>query len=184
VLGFGFIAESFSMWGCMREVNKARAPGQTLWRWFIESRQSELIVVFGEDLAALLGLAFALAAILMTMATGNPLFDAAGSIAIGVLLCLIAIFVARKCAALLIGQSVEPRVHDAIVDFLNAQPEVERVFNLIAMQLGPDVMVAVKAQIRAERAQELVDATNRGEAAMKKQFAEIRWSFFEPDVAD
>ena len=184
VLAFGFVAESFSMWGCMREVNKARAPGQTLWRWFIESRQSELIVVFGEDLAALLGLAFALAAILMTMATGNPLFDAAGSIAIGVLLCLIAIFVARKCAALLIGQSVEPRVHDAIVDFLNAQPEVERVFNLIAMQLGPDVMVAVKAQIRAERAQELVDATNRVEAAMKKQFAEIRWSFFEPDVAD
>ena len=184
VLAFGFVAEAFSMWGCMREVNKARTPGQTLWRWFIESRQSELIVVFGEDLAALLGLAFALAAILMTMATGNPLFDAAGSIAIGVLLCLIAIFVARKCAALLIGQSVEPRMHDAIVDFLNAQPEVERVFNLIAMQLGPDVMVAVKAQIRAERAQELVDATNRVETAMKKQFAEIRWSFFEPDVAD
>ena len=97
---------------------------------------------------------------------------------------LIAIFVARKCAALLIGQSVEPRVHDAIVDFLNAQPEVERVFNLIAMQLGPDVMVAVKAQIRAERAQELVEATNRVEAAMKNQFPEIRWSFFEPDVAD
>jgi cation diffusion facilitator family transporter len=183
VLGFGFIAESFSMWGCLREVNKARGD-QSLWRWFIESRQSELIVVFGEDLAALLGLAFALVAVLATMATGNPLFDAAGSIAIGVLLCLIAIFVARKCAALLIGQSVEPRVHDAIVNFLNAQPEVDRVFNLIAMQLGPDVMVAVKAKMLGERSRELIDAVNRVEAAMKAQFPDIRWSFFEPDVAD
>jgi cation diffusion facilitator family transporter len=183
VLAFGFAAESFSMWGCLREVNKARG-GQNLWRWFVESRQSELIVVFGEDLAALLGLAFALIAVLATMATGNPLFDAAGSIAIGVLLCLIAIFVARKCAALLIGQSVEPRVHAAIVDFLAAQPEIERVFNLIAMQLGPDVMVAVKAQVRAQGARELVEATNRVEAAMKARFPDIRWSFFEPDVTD
>jgi len=183
VLGFAFIAESFSMWGCLREVNKARGD-QNLWRWFVESRQSELIVVFGEDLAALLGLGFALIAVLATIATGNPLFDAAGSISIGALLCLIAIFVARKCAALLIGQSVEPRAHAAILAFLNAQPEVDRVFNLIAMQLGPDVMVAVKAQIHAERAQELIDSTNRVEAAMKARFPEIRWSFFEPDVAD
>jgi cation diffusion facilitator family transporter len=183
VLAFGFVAESFSMWGCMREVNKARGR-QSLWRWFNESRQSELIVVFGEDLAALLGLAFALAAVLATMATGNPLFDASGSIAIGVLLCLIAIFVARKIAGLLIGQSVEPRMHRAISDFLRAQPEVEHLFNLIAMQLGPDVMVAIKAQMRAERARELIDATNRVETAMKAQFPDIRWSFFEPDIAD
>jgi cation diffusion facilitator family transporter len=183
VLGFGFVAEAFSMWGCLREVNKARA-GQSLWRWFVESRQSELIVVFGEDLAALLGLAFALAAVLATMATDNPLFDAVGSIAIGVLLCLIALFVARKIAALLIGQSVEPRLHAAISDFLQAQPEVEHLFNVIAMQLGPDVMVAIKAQMRGDKAGELVDAINRVEAAMKTQFPEIRWSFFEPDIAD
>jgi len=184
VLAFGVVAESFSMWGCMREVNKARA-GQSLWRWFLESRQSELIVVFGEDLAALLGLAFALAAVLTTIATGNPLFDACGSIAIGVLLCLIAIFVARKVAALLIGQSVEPRLHAAMSDFLRSQQEVEHLFNLIAMQLGPDVMVAIKAQMRGELSgRELIDAINRVEAAMKTRFPEIRWSFFEPDVAD
>src|SRR3954469_22811969 len=58
VLTFGIVAESFSMWGCMREVNKARGQ-RNLWRWFRESRQSELIVIFGEDLAALLGLVFA-----------------------------------------------------------------------------------------------------------------------------
>jgi len=184
VLAFGFVAEAFSMWGCLREVNKARGT-QNLWRWFRESRQSELIVVFGEDLAALLGLAFALAAVLATMLTGNPLFDAYGSIAIGILLCVVAIFVAREVAALLIGQSVEPSTHAAMTNFLRAQPEVERLFNLIAMQLGPDVMVAIKAQMRGELSgRELIDAINRVEAAMRTRFPEIRWSFFEPDIAD
>jgi len=184
VLGFSFIAESFSMWGCLREVRKARG-GQNLWRWFRASRQSELIVVFGEDLAALLGLLIALAAVSAAFASGNPVFDAWGSIAIGVLLCLIAVFVAREVASLLVGQSVEPRLREAISDFVRAQPEVDRMFNLITLQLGPDVMVAIKAQMRGElSAGELIDAINRVEAAMKQQFPEIRWSFFEPDVDD
>jgi cation diffusion facilitator family transporter len=184
VLSFGFVAESFSMWGCLREVRKARG-GKNLWRWFRESRQSELIVVFGEDLAALLGLALALIAVVATMVSGNPLFDACGSIAIGVLLCVVAAFVARQVASLMIGQSAEPRVRKAIGDFVRAQPDVEHVFNLITLQLGPDVMVATKAQMRGElSAAELIQAINRVEAAMKKQFPEIRWSFFEPDVAD
>jgi cation diffusion facilitator family transporter len=184
VLAFGLVAESFSMWGCLREVRKARG-GKNLWRWFRESRQSELIVVFGEDLAALLGLALALIAVIATMITGNPLFDACGSIAIGVLLCVVAAFVARQVASLLIGQSAEPRLRKAIGDFVRAQPDVEHLFNLITLQLGPDVMVAIKAQMRGDLpAGELVEAINRVEAAMKKQFPEIRWSFFEPDVAD
>ena len=184
VLVFGIVAESFSMWGCLREVNKARG-GKNLWRWFRESRQSELIVVFGEDLAALLGLGLALAAVLATFLTGDPLFDACGSIVIGVLLCVVAIFVAREVASLLVGASAEPRLRAALADFIRARPEVERVFNLITLQLGPDVMVAVKAQMRGELSDsELIAAINRVEAAMKERFPEIRWSFFEPDVAD
>ncbi len=184
VLVFAIAAEAFSMWGCLREVNKARS-GKSLWRWFRESRQSELIVVFGEDLAALLGLCLALAAVLATFLTGDPLFDACGSIAIGVLLCVIAIFVAREVASLLIGQSADPGLRAAIGDFVRAQPEIERVFNLITLQLGPDVMVATKAQMRGQLSgDELIAAINRVEAAMKQQFPEIRWSFFEPDVED
>lgn len=184
VLVFGIVAESFSMWGCLHEVNKARGD-RSLWRWFRESRQSELIVVFGEDLAALLGLAFALVAVLATMLTGNLVYDAAGSIAIGALLCVVAVFVAREVASLLVGQSAEPVLHAALAEFVRAQPEVERLFNLITLQLGPDLMVATKAQMRGELSgAELIDAINRVEAAMRAQFPEIRWSFFEPDVAD
>lgn len=184
VLAFSIVAESFSMWGCLREVNKARGE-RSLWRWFRDSRQSELIVVFGEDLAALLGLAFALVAVLATHMTGNLIYDAAGSIAIGVLLCVVAVFVAREVASLLVGQSAEPELHAALAQFVRAQPEVERLFNLITLQLGPDLMVATKAQMRGELSgEELIAAINRVEAAMKARFPEIRWSFFEPDVSD
>src|SRR5690349_6217890 len=109
VLTFGIIAESFSMWGCLTEVNKARGT-RSLWRWFRDSRQSELIVIFGEDLAALLGLVIAFTAILLTMWTKNPMFDAVGSIAIGALLIVVAVFIAIEIKALLIGQSAEPYV--------------------------------------------------------------------------
>ena len=184
VLAFGIVAESFSMWGCMREVNKARGT-RSLWHWFRESRQSELIVIFGEDLAALLGLVFALGAVLLTMATGNPAFDAIGTLAIGVLLVVIAVFVAIEVKALLIGQSVDPEVREAIHAFINRRPEVARVFNLITLQLGPDVMVSIKAEMSGDLSgRGLIDAINAVERDLKASFPEIRWSFFEPDVAD
>jgi cation diffusion facilitator family transporter len=184
VLAFGIVAESFSMWGCLREVNKARG-GRSLWRWFRESRQSELIVIFGEDLAALLGLVFALIAVLLTMATGNPLFDALGTLAIGVLLVVIAVFIAVEVKALLIGQSVDFELRNEISAFVEQRPEVVRVFNLITLQLGPDVMVSIKAEMRADlSALGLIEAINAVEHDLKARFPEIRWSFFEPDVAD
>lgn len=184
VLAFGIVAESFSMWGCLREVNKARGE-HGLWYWFRQSRQSELIVIFGEDLAALLGLVFALAAVLLTMITSNPLFDAIGTLVIGVLLVVIAIFIAIEVKALLIGQSVEPETKAEILRFLDARPEIARVFNLITLQLGPDVMVAVKAEMSGVvPTRGMVDAINAVEKDLKVRFPEIRWSFFEPDVAD
>jgi cation diffusion facilitator family transporter len=184
VLAFGLVAEAFSMWGCLREVNKARGE-ENLWRWVRQSRQSELIVVFGEDLAALVGLGIAMAAVVATMLPGNPLFDAWGSIAIGILLGVIAVFLARQISKLLVGKSAEAGVRDSIADFVRAQPEVEQVFNQITLQLGPDIMVATKAKMRGDLSgREQVEAINRVEAAMKARFPEIRWSFFEPDIED
>jgi cation diffusion facilitator family transporter len=184
VLTFGLVAESFSMWGCIVEVNKARR-GRSMWRWFRASRQSELIVIFGEDLAALLGLAFALAAVAATMLTGNPIFDAVGTLAIGALLVVVAVFIAIEVKALLIGQSIEPDTMIAIREFLEARPEIKRVFSLITLQLGNDVMVAIKAEMSGEfETSGVVAAINDVEAAMRVQFPEIRWSFFEPDDKD
>ena len=184
VLVFGIIAEGVSMRACMQEVNKARA-GRSLWRWFRESRQAELVVIFGEDLAALFGLVFALIAILMSVVTGNPLWDALGTIAIGVLLIVVAVFVAVEVKALLVGQSVDREVQAAIREYLESQPPVRKVLSLITLQLGNEMMVSVQAEMQdRSSSRELIEDINRIEAGMKERFPNVRWSFFEPDFSD
>jgi cation diffusion facilitator family transporter len=184
VLLFGIVAESISMRGCMQEVNRARGD-QNLWRWFRETRSSELLVIFGEDLAALLGLCLAALAIGATMFTGNLMFDALGTVAIGVLLVVVAIALAIEVKALLIGQGMEPRRRTELLAFLTLRPEIAEILNLITVQMGPDVMVAIKARMTPTPDNlTLIEAINKVEREMKLQFAEVRWSFFEPDVAD
>jgi len=184
VILFSIIAESVSMWGCLREVNKERR-GKTLKQWFKETRQSDLLVVFGEDLAALLGLFVALIAITLTIITGNPVYDAMGSISIGVLLVVIALLIGIEVQALLIGQSVEPEQRVQMLKFFETQAEIDRIFNLLTLQLGKDVMVAVKAKMaKTDSAEALVEAINRCEAAFKKAYPQVLWLFFEPDLKD
>jgi len=184
ILVFGIAMESVSLYGCLREVNKARG-GRGLWRWFRDTRQSELIVVLGEDVAALAGLVFALAAVGLTMATGDPVYDAAGSIGIGALLVLVAMGIGAEVSGLLIGQSVESEVKQAIHDHLDKCEEVAQVFNLITLQLGSDVMVAVKAKMRrAAGVNEMIADINRCEAGLKTAFPQVKWVFFEPDADD
>ena len=182
VLVFGVVAEGISMRACLQEVAKARA-GRSTWRWFRDSRQSELVVIFGEDLAALIGLTLALVAVLATVVTGNPIWDAIGTVGIGALLIVVAVMVAIEVKAMLIGESVDPVREAELRGFLDGRPEIERIISLITLQLGNEVMVSVQAQM-CERgsAEALVAQINDVERAMKDAFPEVRWSFFEPDV--
>jgi cation diffusion facilitator family transporter len=184
VLVFAIVAESISLWGCMREVNKERY-GRTLFQWFRNSRSSALIVVFGEDIAALLGLVFALIAIVATHLTGDPLWDAIGTISIGVLLLVVAVFVAIEVKDLLIGQSVEPMVREEMRSFLRDRPEIRELYSLLTMQFGPDAMVAVKAQMeRTGSERDLIEAINAVERDFRARFQSTAWLFFEPDIED
>jgi cation diffusion facilitator family transporter len=183
ILLFGLAAETVSLRACLAEVNKVRG-GRTLWRWFRETRHSELVVVLGEDLAALLGLALALIAVLATILSGDAMWDALGSIAIGVVLIVVAIGIAVEIKGLLIGQSAEPETEARLREFLQRRPEVDQVYKILTLQLGASLMVAVKAKMKAITAAELVAAINRAEAALRAEFPEIQWLFFEPDVAD
>ena len=182
VLVFGIVAESISMRACLQEVDKARA-GRSLWQWFRESRQAELVVIFGEDAAALFGLVFALIAILIAVVTGNPVWDAVGTIAIGVLLIVVAVFVAIEVKALLIGQSIDPARQKEMLAFLEGRPEVVRIINLLTLQLGTDALVSVHAQMReSDDAQVLAAQIDNVERDLKQAFPEVRFSFFEPDI--
>jgi cation diffusion facilitator family transporter len=184
VLAVAIALEFGSLRAALAEVRRVQGR-RNLLGWFRTSRQSELLVVVGEDIAALIGLVLALAAVLATMLTGNPLFDALGTIAIGVVLILVAIAVGIEVKSLLIGESAEPETVAAIRDFLAARPEVAEVYRLITLQLGLELMVAVKARMQERSdAARLIESVNRVEAALRSAFPEVRWIFFEPDVRD
>lgn len=184
VLVFAIAAESVSLWGCLREVNKVRAE-RSLLRWFRETRQSELLVVLGEDVAAILGLVLAIIAVSLTAATGNPVYDALGSILIGVLLVVVALLVGSEVKDLLIGQGVEPSLHEEMLAVLRNHPAVDRIFNLRTLQLGADILVAVKAQMsERDSARRLLEDINCVEREFRTAFPEVRWLFFEPDYQD
>ena len=182
ILGFSVFLEALSMRAALREINKV-LDGRSLWRWFTDSRQAELVVVFGEDFAALLGLALAFAAVLTAQLTGNPMWDALGSIGVGALLVLVAFFVARETKALLVGQSAEAPVREGIEKVVAMQGSVVKVLNIITLHFGDDLMVAVKALMRDYPDNvSLCAAINDAEAAIKREYPAVKWVFFEPDV--
>ncbi|TAH45980.1 MAG: cation diffusion facilitator family transporter [Gammaproteobacteria bacterium] len=182
VLSFSIIVEAVSMRACLVEVNKARGE-RSLWHWFRNSRQAELVVIFGEDLAALFGLVFALIAVVLAVVTGNPVWDAIGTLAIGVLLVVVAVFISIEVKAMLIGQSVDPQLLVRMREFLEKRPEIAEVFNLLTLQLGNDILVSIKAKMREEQsALVMIEHINTVERDLKRQFPGVRFSFFEPDV--
>jgi len=119
----------------------------------------------------------------MTLATGDPFYDALGSVLIGMILVGVALSVGNEVKNLLIGQSTSVETRRAIHEFLSEREEINRVLNVITLQMGPDIMVAVKAEMKECASCALqIDAINACEAALKEKFPGIRWSFFEPDA--
>ena len=88
ILGIAVIMEVLSLKGALNAL-KAERGNRSFWQWFKETHSSELMVVTGEDIAALAGLVIALVMLGLTMLTGNPLFDAIGSMLIGLLLIIV-----------------------------------------------------------------------------------------------
>jgi len=181
VLIVSIVLEGASLFGCIKQINKLR-HNVSLWTWAKNSRRSELVVILGEDSAALLGLVFALIAVVLATITGNPIYDAFGSIGIGVLLIIISFFLAIKVKSLLIGQSADKKTRAEILEYLESRPEIDRILNMITLQLGPQVMLAVKAKMaKADSIDQLIQNINRCESALKKEIPNIQWVFFEPD---
>lgn len=182
VLLFSIVAEWVSTIACLKEAAKER-EGRSFFQWFRESRSAELIVVIGENIAALLGLVVALVAILVSVATGDPLWDAIGTVIIGLLLVVVAVFVAIEIKAMLVGQSMDPRRQAEMHAFIENRPEVGRVVSLITLQLGSEVMVSVQAEMSdRQTVRHLAEEIDTVERALKEAFPEVRWSFFEPEA--
>ncbi|MFV0471467.1 MAG: cation diffusion facilitator family transporter [Paludibacteraceae bacterium] len=183
VLLVSMILEGASLYGCITQINKIKRKNESLWQWIKNTRNSELVVVLGEDVAALTGLFLALVAVLLAWYTENPIFDAAGSITIGVLLIVVSVFLGIKVKGLLIGQSSDKESRDEISTFLNNRVEIEKVLNVITLQFGADIMVAIKAKMRkTTNIEELAKDINECEQGLKALNPQIKWIFFEPDL--
>jgi cation diffusion facilitator family transporter len=184
VLGFGIIVEGLSLAGCMREINKSRGE-QHLYTWFRQTREAELLVILGEDVAALLGLSFAFIAVLAAWITGNPMWDAIGSMGIGVLLIVVAFFIGIEVKSLLVGQGVAPTIREEMLGFLRQHPAIKKIYNLRTLHMGTDVMVAIKAEMNEQQdAGKLINDINQVEVAFRQRFEQVTWCFFEPDTRD
>jgi cation diffusion facilitator family transporter len=180
ILGFAFVAEGASQLVTLRSIRRRRGRF-TLWQWLRNTRHSELIVTFAEDAAALVGIAIALAAVIATWVTGNEAYDASGSIAIGVLLILVAIGLSVEIKSLLIGESAAPPVREAMRAFLAGRAEIVSVAHLITSQHGDDLIVAIKARMDpALDAKGMVAAIAACEEELAGQFPQVTWVFFEP----
>jgi cation diffusion facilitator family transporter len=182
VLAVAIALESASLWGALREIGKVQA-GRSFWHWFRETRQSELMVVAGEDIAALGGLVLAFIAVLLSTTTGNPIYDAFGSICVGTLLVIVAVAIMYEVKGMIVGESAEPAIRAAIEAHVAARPEVRRILRLITLQWGEHIVVAVQAEMApTPSAEAMVAAINRVEESIQQVFPQARWVFFEPDV--
>lgn len=182
VIFISLALEGGSMWAALADINRARG-GRSWYRWFRETRQAELLIVVGENGAALAGLVIALVFLGLAMVTGNPLWDSLGSIAVGALLVLVASFISVEVKALLVGQSAEAPVRDGISRLVAAQPGVAEVLENLTLHFGGDVMVALKARMHDQDSVDtLCRVINAAEAAVKREYPQVKWVFFEPDI--
>jgi divalent metal cation (Fe/Co/Zn/Cd) transporter len=137
-----------------------------------------------EDTGALIGLFFALLGIVLSHATGNARWDAFGSLSIGILLVVIAVFLAREMKNLLIGESATPAVQRKIVDAMTGAPAVRRLIHLRTEHLGPDeLLVGAKLEFDLElTVPELAAAIDDVEARVRAAVPAAHLLYLEPDV--
>lgn len=184
VLFLAMLLEGLSLYGALREIKKVRGE-KSFREWLRHTRESELVVVLGEDIGAQLGLVLALGFLVAAQITGDPVYDALGSICIGVVLIFISAFVAWRIRSLLVGRSADPDIQKAIDDVIAGQEGIEFVFNTITMQFGPDTMLAAKIKMRPDmNIREAVASINALERELKARVPKLKWCFIEPDVED
>lgn len=183
VLGAAIIMESFSLRTAVVESNKVR--GNQSWVKFVRHAKSpELPVILLEDLAALIGLVLAFGGVGLTVLTGNAIWDAIGTLAIGGLLVLVAIVLGLETSSLLVGEGATAEDTGKIRKAITGTAGVESVIHMKTLYLGPDeLMVGAKIAIAADdKAATVVAAINAAEANIRAAVPAARVIYLEPDV--
>ncbi|HVK77508.1 MAG TPA: cation diffusion facilitator family transporter [Kofleriaceae bacterium] len=186
VLAVALAIEGWATYGNIVELNERRGA-VPFFRFLRQTKDSDLVVIFGENSAAVLGLVLALVALLLAKTTGDGRWDAVGSLAVGVVLVGVAIFLAVEVKSLLVGEGADPVIETAAREIAAADPNVEGVLRVLTVQQGPgEVVVAMKVKFKPGMATggALCDAINGFERKLEARVPEVKWTFIEPDVVD
>ena len=176
--------ESFSLRTAVKESNHVRAKGQSWVSFVRHAKAPELPVVLLEDIAALTGLAFALAGVSLTAITHNSVWDAVGTLAIGTLLILVAITLGIETKSLLVGEGATDADHDRIVGAIESGPGVEKLIHIKTLYLGPDeLLVAAKVGFSADKSfGEVASDIDAVETRIRAAVPMAQVIYLEPDV--
>jgi cation diffusion facilitator family transporter len=184
VIGVSFLFEGASWCIAMKELGAAKGRRSYLAAIHM-GKDPSLFAVVLEDSAALAGLLLALAGLGLAQATGEPYWDGLASILIGVLLGVVALWLARESKSLLIGESADPKVVAGIRKLIQGNPDVERVDAILTLHMGPDfvlvnISIRVAKSVDRARVHQLFDAIDK---AIKHRYPEVRRVFIESTTA-
>ena len=183
VLLVGIVLEIFSFRTAVRAAQKLRRD-RDWWQFVRQNKTAELTVVLLEDAAALLGLVLALLGVGLAAITGNPIWDAYGTLAIAALLAVIAVFLAIETKSLLIGESAAPEEESAIRTALEETPGIDHVIHLRTEHRGPsELLVTAKVAVPSTLvAAAIAHTIDEAEARIRAAVPTARYIFLEPDL--
>ncbi|MGH1739231.1 zinc transporter ZitB [Enterococcus faecium] len=185
ILLFGLVIEGSSLRVAMKEIKELNTENLSTMRFLRESRHSEILIIFTEDLCAVIGLVLALAGTILTYTTGIAAFDAISGLMIGFLLMGAAIFLAKEFYSLIIGESVTASDLSKI-KLAFERPEISRLIDIKTVHLSPtEILVAAKADIVGNKENETYSIINDIEKNMRQSLPDKKmYIYIETDKYD
>ncbi len=185
ILIFSILLEGYAAYSNIVEMNKRRGK-MGFFQYLKETKDSDLIVIFGENSAAVLGLIIALIFMMASYYTGDGRYDAIGSLLIGLVLIGVAIFLSVEVKSLLIGESADPKIANTARQIAIDHPHIKALINCITVQQGPgEVLVCVKITCEENlSALHVSTLINEFEASLRGSCPEVKWLYVEPDLQE
>jgi len=183
VLGIAIVLESFSLYTALKAAKEERGTA-SLYHFIRHAKSPELPVVLLEDMAALLGLVLAFGGVGFTVLTGDPIWDAIGTLAIGLLLVLVAVILGAETSSLLVGEGATADDTEKIESALGATRGVNSIIHMKTLYLGPEeLMVAAKIAVDVDiTGKDIAAIINDAEARIRAEVPTARVIYLEPDI--
>ncbi len=182
VLAFAVVFESVALYLAMKEFNKSRGD-LPFWKAIKEGKDPAMYTVIFEDTAALAGLIIAFIGIFLSQVTGNPIFDGAASICIGLILGVVAIVLAIETKGLLIGESARSETVEGIETMVLAEPTILKINELLTMHFGSEFVLVTLAVDFDDKCNALTveEVVGRLDRSIKGAFPRVKRVFIEAE---